>query len=461
MRLFYPKNYKKLSLSCILSFLLTLLLCSYVIGLTVVNRLNVERLTMEQLIMEKSIKINQTISKLIYKTQALSALVIQSDGEIKDFDRVAEAVVDNPAIANILVAPGGVVSQVYPLEQNKALVGYNLLGQGAGNREAIMAKQSGQLVFGGPFTLMQGGQALVGRLPVFLRAPASGKKFWGLVSVTLKYPQALGGAELYLLEAQGFHYEIWRINPDNGQRQTIAGYNKSPTTTHFVEKRIQLFNATWHFRITPVRAWYEYPETWLLIFSGLFISFLVAFTTQKNVELKIARSRLEKLASIDPVAKIANRRHFFELAPQYMEKALRTNGNCFIVLFDVDLFKKINDRYGHVTGDKVLRRIARRAKNSIRPYDLLARYGGEEFIMLISDIDKSAVRELVERVRENIARTPIRTSGAQISVTASFGIAQAAPDNDFKTAIDLADKALYEAKDAGRNKTVFFNEKTI
>jgi len=123
----------------------------------------------------------------------LSALVIQNDGEIENFKQVAAIIIDDPAILNVLIAPSGVVSDVYPLQGNEAVIGLDFFGEGAGNKEAVMAKETGQLVFGGPFDLVQGGQALVGRLPVWIDMPDGNNAFWGLVSVTLKFPQILDG----------------------------------------------------------------------------------------------------------------------------------------------------------------------------------------------------------------------------------------------------------------------------
>lgn len=93
------------------------------------------------------------------RQEILSALVIQSDGEVKDFESVAATIVDDPAIRNVILAPAGIVSHVYPLKGNERVLGLNYFLEGEGNREAVMAKKFGQLVLGGLFNLVQGGQA--------------------------------------------------------------------------------------------------------------------------------------------------------------------------------------------------------------------------------------------------------------------------------------------------------------
>jgi len=453
------KNFKKLSMNTIIAFLMALILCFLMVGAVILNRSKVERLTMEQLILEKSIRISDSLATLLYKTQMLSSLVLQSNGEVENFEQIAATIVDDPSILNILIAPNGVVSDVYPLEGNEAVIGLNFLAEGAGNKEAVLAMETGKLVLGGPFDAVQGGQVLVGRLPVFIDEPDGTKRFWGLVSVTLKYPQALDRAGLSELKIQGFAYEIWRMNPDNDERQIISGSGHSYNNrTNYVEKHILIANADWYFRILPVRSWYEFPETWISIFISLLVSLLVAVVTQHNKKLQILKNKLEILSNTDPLTGIYNRRFFMDSAAKQMDRVNRINSEAFVILFDLDRFKKINDNYGHHAGDVVLNDIAARVTGMLRSYDLFARYGGEEFIIFTADIDKASVICLAERIRADIADTPVKSDGIHISITASFGIAPAAPVNNLEAAIAFADNAMYEAKAAGRNRVVFHED---
>lgn len=440
----------RLSVKAIVGFVLTLALCSVLIGVTVINRMRVERLNMEQIISDKGAQTYEVISSLLYKTQALSALVVQSNGEVRDFARVAATIVDDPSILNILIAPGGVVSDVYPIEGNEAVLGFDFFAAGeAGNREAQMAKELRQLVFGGPFDVRQGGQALVGRLPVYV-----GEEFWGLVSVTLRYPDALEGAGLDELQAQGLAYEIWRVNPDDGQRQVIAqsGYEYTESTK-YVEKSVKILNAEWFFRILPVRQWYEYPETWVIVFFGFCVSLMVAFVLQSNSEQRRLKDQYEELARTDVLTGLYNRRHFMEMAPLQLERARRLNSGAYVAVLDVDKYKSINDTFGHSVGDVALATVATRIRECIRPYDLLARYGGDEFILLITDVREEDAVNIVERIRQSIALTPVIAGTQQVAVRASIGVAPVG--SDLETAIKRADAALYRAKEEGRNRVVF------
>jgi CHASE1-domain containing sensor protein len=298
------KHSGKLSSIAILSFLVSLMLCSFLLTVTIRNRSNVERLQMEHLILEKTFRINEVISRLLYKTNSIATMVIQTRGIENDiaeiFDIVAPSIIDDPAIINILVAPDGIVTNVYPIENNEAVIGLDFFSEGAGNREAMAARDSGTLVLGGPFNLVQGGLALVGRMPVYIDTETERHKFWGLVSVTLRFPDALDAAELSILRTQGFAYELWRINPDTNERQVIAScHEHAGSNVRYIEKHVPVINADWYLKVWPIRKWYSYPENLALIISGFLISFLIFFVMQNNYELKQMRFILEEMTRAD------------------------------------------------------------------------------------------------------------------------------------------------------------------
>jgi sensor domain CHASE-containing protein len=265
-------------------FLFTLALCLSLVMVMVFNRNRVERLNMEQLISDKSASIQYTMLRFLYRTETLAAYIQYRDGDVDNIQWLASMLIDDPAIRNMLIAPGGIVSDVYPLEGNEAVIGLDFLSPGFGNREAIIAKETRQLVMGGPFEGVQGGMLLVGRLPVFI-----GDEFWGIVSVTLNYPQVLEGAGLNELHMMGFEYKVWRNNPDTGERQVIAGREQAGNDKNFIEKPIQIVNAEWHFRLLAIHNWYTFPETWVAVMISLCLSLLVAAVIQNYQDIKRLR----------------------------------------------------------------------------------------------------------------------------------------------------------------------------
>lgn len=449
---------KKISKKVLIMFFLTLTFCAVIIIISINNRYSADKVLMDQLIQEKSSQVNSVVTELLYKTETLSALVIQRDGKIQNFNEVAAIIFDSPALVNVLIAPDGIVCDVYPKQGNERVIGYDLFGEGEGNIEAIMAKESGRLVFGGPFNLIQGGQALVGRLPVYLDGSDGDRDFWGLVSVTLEYPRVLDDVHLSEFEAAGFLYEIWRISPDTDDKQIIAK-SEGDISAHiaYIEKYVPIMNTGWYFRIAPARQWYAYPETWLMIIAGLSISFLVALTSHKNIDLILMRTELENMARIDALTQVYNRRCFLDLASIQAQRSIRLKKNCFVIMIDIDHFKNVNDTYGHVIGDKVLENVVQKMKNIIRAYDLIGRYGGEEFIMLISDLGQQTLLGIVERIRLSICENPIEIEGNHIYISASFGVADVSASEDLNMGIKLADSALYAAKESGRNKVIYYD----
>jgi diguanylate cyclase (GGDEF)-like protein len=168
--------------------------------------------------------------------------------------------------------------------------------------------------------------------------------------------------------------------------------------------------------------------------------------------------RLEAMANSDALTGIFNRRCFMELGIIQIERSVRMHSECFIIIFDLDHFKAVNDHYGHLAGDEVLRETVQRVKKAIRTYDLFGRYGGEEFILLVPDVDKPNVLNVAERIRQSVCKAPVEFEGKEIPISASFGIAYAAPINDMGTATKYADEALYRAKEGGRNRVVFYGD---
>ncbi|MCL2763903.1 MAG: histidine kinase [Treponema sp.] len=296
---------KKIYGRTIISFLLTLFVCSLAIIFSIQNKMNIETLQMERLILESSYRLHEEISKKLYKTKALAALVIQGNGVVNNFQQIAAVITsDEPAIANVLLAPGGIVTDVYPREESKAVIGLDFFNDTyAGNKEAILARDTGELVMAGPFIVLQGFLGLVGRYPVYTEK----NNFWGLVSVTLKFPDALENTGISMLEHHGFSYDLWRINPDTGEQQIIASGNRhSNANVSYVERLVTIHNANWYFRIFPLRSWYEHPETWFLIFAGLSISILISFLFQNNLELRKVKNDLLSANNILQSDAIAN-----------------------------------------------------------------------------------------------------------------------------------------------------------
>jgi diguanylate cyclase (GGDEF)-like protein len=168
-----------------------------------------------------------------------------------------------------------------------------------------------------------------------------------------------------------------------------------------------------------------------------------------------SRQELEFLATHDGLTGVWNRRAILDLLRREFELAARTDKKIGVMMLDVDHFKRVNDSFGHLAGDEVLKGIASRIQQAIRSYDLAGRYGGEEFLIVLPDCDGQDVRSCAERVRAAVADEPIAAEGAELRVTVSAGIAVLDPRaNTEREALSAADAALYDAKRSGRNRVV-------
>ncbi len=156
-------------------------------------------------------------------------------------------------------------------------------------------------------------------------------------------------------------------------------------------------------------------------------------------------------STTDALTGLANRLHFNLLFSHAIKSAAREKSPLGLVFFDIDLFKNINDTYGHLVGDDVLRTIADRVKSTLRQSDLLARWGGEEFIILLPNTPLDSATEIAEKIRQMIENHPFETAGR---ITCSFGVTQIDPNEDPLSALGRVDELLYDAKASGRNRVV-------
>jgi len=178
------------------------------------------------------------------------------------------------------------------------------------------------------------------------------------------------------------------------------------------------------------------------------------------VENVVNRARLLRSGFTDVLTGWHNRRYLQVRLLEEMARARRERNHVVCLMLDVDHFKRINDRWGHVAGDAVLRELANRIDAEVRASDVAARYGGEEFVVLLPDTNAAAAERLAERIRRAIASAPFALpNGDSVTVTVSIGIASVCPDprdDDLKTAGDAllarADVAMYRAKSAGRDQ---------
>lgn len=180
-------------------------------------------------------------------------------------------------------------------------------------------------------------------------------------------------------------------------------------------------------------------RTWMVSFQDI--------TEQKRVE-----AMLLEMATKDPLTGVLNRRRFFEVAEEELARSSRYGSSMAVALLDLDHFKSINDCFGHLTGDEALRTTARVLSSIMRRPDHVARYGGEEFALLFPETSLSGAVSLAERTRGAIEKAELIHQGTRVPLTASIGVAVRRPGESLMAVLGRADRALYRAKERGRNR---------
>ncbi len=167
--------------------------------------------------------------------------------------------------------------------------------------------------------------------------------------------------------------------------------------------------------------------------------------------------KLQELSIHDSLTKIHNRRYFMQRYVEEFNRARKFNFNLSFLMVDIDHFKKINDTYGHLVGDAVLREVARTIKENTREIDFIARFGGEEFSVILLETEKTGAIMVAERMRSKISQKRIEVFDETLNVAVSIGLSSF-PENTLHSDVllETADKALYKAKLAGRNRVCWF-----
>jgi len=167
-----------------------------------------------------------------------------------------------------------------------------------------------------------------------------------------------------------------------------------------------------------------------------------------------ARERLTWQANYDTLTRLANRHHFWTRLQNLLRRASMEHTPVALCLFDIDLFKDINDQFGHAAGDEVLEAVGTIVRSELRSEDASGRLGGDEFCFVLANVDQEEVARLAERIRErlNTMAFGMNGGGAPFTASATFGVAAWQPHMGARELMEAADRALYRAKASGRNR---------
>ena len=194
------------------------------------------------------------------------------------------------------------------------------------------------------------------------------------------------------------------------------------------------------------------------LFNQKDLEFITALANQAAIA--IDNAKLYELATKDGMTKLYIYRHFYTLLENEIRRCQRYSRNTSLIMMDIDNFKRINDTYGHLTGDTILKRLAAVLQETVRKIDIPARYGGEEFVVILPETDKEDACIIAERIRKNVSEIVVKVNETEdLSPTVSIGVAQYTTDGkEAKELINAADTALYYSKHNGKNVVSVFDK---
>lgn len=439
-------KYKHIIFS-VLAFLITMVICLIIIVPAVNSTIESDKAHLELMISDASAHISEAITTPINQIHTIAAYIQNTDGDFTNFNRFAQTVVGSNYVRNLIIAPGGVVSQVYPDNiYNHSVLGLDYYSDSSqGNREAASAAETRSLVLAGPFTTVAGDEAISGRLPIYLPDQYGKKQYWGLVSITLHYPSVLDDCNLQELGDMGYSYQLWRTNVDTGERQTILSGGPTYRPDCYMEQTVEIYNAQWHLSMAPLHQWYEYRETWIYLATALLISLMMALLVWKISALRNAKVELEDMVHRNALTGLPNRKGLYTQL-----ETLHQNKEPFLLSFlDLNFFKSVNDRYGHAAGDLALAQFAHRVEQVLFKDHIFAHISGDEFVLVFTGSCASQEYDAQwDAIYTQLAQ-PLVFDGNDIFITFSKGTAAYPQERDsIDGVMMLADERMYQDKKA-------------
>lgn len=381
------------------------------------------------------------------------------------FTRLArELMGDDLQIRHLALAPNLVVQHVYPLAGNEDVVGFDYRSSPEQLATVQRAVEARDIVLAGPLELVQGGSALIARLPVF-RSNEPDAELWGVIAEVINTDALLSSAE-FQSQLGDFNFALRGVNGEGMQGDLIAGH--APVWQQdFLAVRVNIPDGHWMLGAYPASGDWQVDTSgyWARMIIGsavvLMITAILMLLLFTQLRLRTALSTISHQARFDPLTDLPNRHYFVIQLERLIQSALRHDYKFAILFIDLDHFKEVNDSLGHDVGDQLLQHIANRIKTSVRPEDLVARMGGDEFVVVLRNLEDAVQAEQqANRIVESI-QPSLRLQQSELSISASIGVAMFPIDGLQSTELlKHADLAMYAAKAAGR-QTVYFFDKSL
>ncbi|WP_292142937.1 diguanylate cyclase domain-containing protein [Butyrivibrio sp.] len=390
-------------------------------------------------------RIEAEIKNRDYITRLLEIEVKNSDGALTQerFYKVGEALFDDYLdVVDISIAPDGIVTYVYPL-QSAFTERKNLFDDKVEGVYLDNSKQTGVGIILAPVTLPDGSYGIIIRRPIYLGDGRNNGDFWGFASVTISLSSFLSDVNISGIADEGYEYKLIGNDVITGDSGIIMEYSEKALATPVEAMISTVGGGYWTLELSPLGNWMEAYEI-LSAFGIIFIiSILFALNMAAFSSLKANTKELEVMSYRDALTNLYNPRSYQE----HMEELSRKKLPYGLIFIDLNDFKKVNDTYGHETGDALLNIVAKRLQNSIREKDRAFRIGGDEFVVVIHGThDKRFYENVISRMRQNVARNVV-IGDITLRGSISAGYARCPEDGTkFEDVVKKADDAMYNNK---------------
>ena len=386
-----------------------------------------------------------TVDCVMARTNTLKAMIKDHNGDTSFFKNAAEDMYNTVkeetgvSLKNFAIAPNGVVSDVYPLEGNETLIGFDFLDLShPGNIEAKEAYEQGETILTNPFELIQGGIGMGGRAPVVLN-DGDNQTLWGLVTVTIDFENLIEVLNLDGLNEIGVDFALSYIDNDGSVHDM---YKIGEPKDDAVKVRFKVRNLTWEMTVAPTNGWIP---IWRIIVSILVIVIISAFVgvfASIMFRLHESNAMLLRLSTTDGLTGCLNRRAYEEALLTLPDKM--KDDNFFYVTADVNSLKNTNDTLGHLSGDELICGAADCLQDCFGDNGDVYRIGGDEFAAFVY-ADENTFDKLIEKIH---TLTDNWKGNSVKSLTLSIGYAsnREFPDAEINTLIKTADERMYKEK---------------
>ena len=442
---------KKKTLVPLIVFLLGICLASLVVYKTDTHEKEQSRTTAQLNVTTYGERIKNEITNGIEITDVLKQLLISENGEINQFDTIAENIMSD-SVESVQLAPAGIVTDIYPAEGNETGK-IDLIHDKDRGEISIYARDHHTIVTQGPFELKQGGYGIAVRNPIYLKDENGQEYFWGFTIVILRVPDIFSDATSALSKF-GYEYSLSKTdNPWSDNYKVV--YQSDRQLTNPVSYDFTIGTENWKLEIMPENGWGN--NTLIAVISVFFIAITMLLVTLTRMWLvsKENKNKFQILAHTDSLTGIYNRYGFDELA----EKMINKNPKAKFVaaLLDIDDFKFVNDIYGHVYGDKALKSLADNMKAFFPSDALLGRNGGDEFCILLKNHSYEDVKEKLQQF--TMAPKTFSYKGKEHPFYISLGYSEYPTFASNRSQLmRCADAALYEIKLHGKNGCMAYRE---